>query len=110
MIKKLIVPLSRMLLSQKPTVTNLSNPIRYNFSSFMALFEPNKSKEELSPVFKRPKHLPGHLKSKARKGWVSPKLNKRVGNPHPKPKTHKGMSKRVKIVTFDRYLGWPNME
>jgi len=43
----------------------------------MSLFENNKPKGELDPVFKRKTTLKGHLKFKKNTQVVSPKLNEK---------------------------------
>lgn len=69
----------------------------YGFA-FMQLFERNKKPHELSPIFKRETKLKGHLKSKATK-FYSKKLNTNVRRQKQKLKNHKGLLKRIKIVS-----------
>ena len=52
----------------------------------------------MSPVFKRVVKEKGHLQSKARKNY-SKKLNPKVKTQKQRLKNHKGLLKRVKIVT-----------
>ncbi len=64
----------------------------------MSLFDQPKKPSQLSPVFQKPKRLKGHLKSKNRKGYISPKLNTKVKESPIKLKNHRGLLKRIKIV------------
>ena len=54
----------------------LTNLNKFNFA-FMSLFENNKPKGELDPVFKRKTKLKGHLKFKKNDQVVSQKLNEK---------------------------------
>jgi hypothetical protein len=67
--------------------------------AFMQLFERNKKPAELSPIFKRETKLKGHLKSKSIKTY-SKKLNTSVRKQKQKLKNHKGLLKRIKIVSL----------
>lgn len=71
---------------------------RFQFA-FMQLFERNKRPDELDPIFKRATKLKGHLKSKATKHF-SKKLNTNVRRQKQKLKNHKGLLKRIKIVSL----------
>lgn len=95
-IKRLISPVVGRAITQ--LTTPLTMP-RYSFA-LMALFEQPKKPAELSPVFQKPKRIKGHLRSKHRKGYVSPKLNTHTKvREKMRLKNHKGMLKRVKIVS-----------
>lgn len=93
LIKRLVNPFFNSLTQ----VRYLATPHSYSFA-FMTLFENNKKPAELSPVFKKPERIKGHLRYKNRKGYVSPKLNKKTKLTQNRLKNHKGMLKRVKIV------------
>ena len=69
----------------------------YNVA-FMQLFEKHKRPAELHPIFKRVVKEKGHLKSKGRKIY-SKKLNTKVKTQKQRLKNHKGLLKRVKIVS-----------
>ena len=93
-IKRLICPLIK---SVAPLSKTFAMPPQYSFA-MMNLFEQPKKPSELDPAFKKAKRLKGHLRAKGRKGYISPKLNKKVKETPMRLKNHKGMLKRVKIV------------
>lgn len=84
---------------QTPLFMGLTNLNKFNFA-FMSLFENNKPKGELDPVFKRKTKLKGHLKFKKNDQVVSPKLNEKIRQQKSKLANHKGLLKRIKIVNF----------
>ena len=96
-IKRLICPLIKSIV---PAGRTLLTPPQYSFA-MMNLFEQPKKPSELDPAFKKEKRLKGHLRAKGRKGYISPKLNKKVKETPMRLKNHKGMLKRVKIVIID---------
>lgn len=104
-IKRLIWPLAKGI---TPT-SNLLAPLQYSFA-MMNLFEQPKKPHELDPAFKKKERLKGHLRSKNRKGYVSPKLNPKVKETPMRLKNHKGMLKRVKIVKIVVYIGGASLE
>lgn len=80
-------------------IKGLTFSANYNFA-FMQLFEKNKKPEELNSVFKRQTTQKGHIKSKAQKSY-STKLNESAKKQSQKLKNHKGLLKRVKIVSVN---------
>jgi hypothetical protein len=93
-IKRAIAPVLR-LLAARPLLKGITPQSSF---AIMKLFESPKKPEELSPVFKKPERLKGHLRAKDRKGYISPKLNPKVREKKKRLKNHKGMLKRIKIV------------